>query len=183
MSFDPNGEMIPVGGGDNIPLIKPVLSLGRRPSCDIQLNFSNISGLHCELTFNDGIWIIRDLNSTNGVKVNGNRVAKKVLHPGDTISIGKRDYTIEYTLSRGRQALAELLEETEELSAIPLLEKAGLARSQQSIDRLLGKSQDKSVDKLLPRSIDRPMPKSVDKPLPRIVPKKKAIQEDEEEDD
>jgi pSer/pThr/pTyr-binding forkhead associated (FHA) protein len=180
MSFDPNGEIIPVGGGDTIALVRPVLTVGRRKTCDIHLDFPNISSTHCELTFNDGIWIIRDRNSTNGIKVNGNRVAKKVLHPGDTITIGKREYTINYTLSRGRQALAELLEETEELNAIPLLEKAGLAKSQQSIDRLLGKSLDKSLD----RSIDRPLPKSVDKPLPRpTLPSKHRPRVDDDEDD
>ncbi len=49
----------------------------------------------------EGCWTIRDLNSTNGVTVNGVRVAKTVLHPGDVISIAKRNYTIEYTQPSG----------------------------------------------------------------------------------
>jgi pSer/pThr/pTyr-binding forkhead associated (FHA) protein len=61
------------------------------------LRYPNVSGLHCELFFQDGYWIIRDLNSTNGVKVNGVKVLETVLHPGDTISIGKKEYTIKYT--------------------------------------------------------------------------------------
>jgi pSer/pThr/pTyr-binding forkhead associated (FHA) protein len=70
--------------------------LGRRALCDICLHFPNISGIHCELDFKDGRWTIHDLNSTNGVKVNGIRVAEKVLNPGHIISIAKRSYTIKY---------------------------------------------------------------------------------------
>src|SRR5262245_59496352 len=96
MSQACNGELVPVGGGDPIPLIRPTLTLGRRESCDICLRFANVSGLHCELAYKDGRWHIRDLGSTNGIKVNGNRVQKKVLHPKDVITIAKRKYTIEY---------------------------------------------------------------------------------------
>jgi pSer/pThr/pTyr-binding forkhead associated (FHA) protein len=195
MSFEPNGELVPVGGGDAIPLIRELLTIGRRPSCDVCLEFPNISGKHCELAFFDGCWILRDLNSTNGVKVNGNRVAKKVLHPGDVITIAKRHYTINYAISMGRQALAEILEESEEFNDTPLLEKAGLAKSQESIDRAFpGESVDrprahrlgrkpKSVDK--PRSIDKPKsidkPRSIDQPLPR--PNISSTDDDEEDDD
>jgi adenylate cyclase len=41
------GELVPVGGGDNIPLLKPNLIVGRRESCDIVLRFANVSGQHC----------------------------------------------------------------------------------------------------------------------------------------
>jgi pSer/pThr/pTyr-binding forkhead associated (FHA) protein len=56
-----------------------------------------VSGLHCELVFKGGYWTIRDLNSTNGVKVNGVSVSEAVLYPGDRICIAKRNYTIRYT--------------------------------------------------------------------------------------
>ena len=70
--------------------------MGRRESCDLCLRLPNVSGLHCELVFKDGYWNIRDLNSTNGVKVNGVRVNEAVLYPGDRISMAKRTYTIRY---------------------------------------------------------------------------------------
>src|SRR5437660_927770 len=69
MNQELNGELVPIGGGDSIPLIRPALTVGRRESCDICINFPNISGVHCELNFRDGYWYIRDLNSTNGIKV------------------------------------------------------------------------------------------------------------------
>jgi pSer/pThr/pTyr-binding forkhead associated (FHA) protein len=125
MSFKPNGELVPAGGGDTIPLLREVLSLGRRESCDICMRFPNISGLHAQLSFRDGYWKVRDMNSTNGVKVNGLRVQEKLLHPGDEICISKRRYTIQYELPAGRRALEEV---EEDLLSQSLLEKAGLER-------------------------------------------------------
>ncbi len=85
------GELVPVGGGDPIPLLKTSLLLGRRESCDIVLRFSNVSAHHCQLTVNGGYWYVRDLNSRNGVKVNGLRVAdtEQRLDPGDVLCGGK----------------------------------------------------------------------------------------------
>jgi pSer/pThr/pTyr-binding forkhead associated (FHA) protein len=132
MSFEGSGELVPVGGGDPIPLIRPVLTIGRRESCDIPLRYHNVSGQHAELRFQDGYWTIRDLNSTNGIKVNGERVGSKPLRPGDEISIAKRKFTIEYTLAADRR-LDELLEDED--MDVPLLEKAGLVRSRRHEDR------------------------------------------------
>jgi adenylate cyclase len=133
MSLEAHGELIPVGGGDPIPLIRDRLTLGRRESCDIPLRFPNVSGLHCELTFRSGYWHIKDRGSTNGIKVNGVRVQEKYLHPGDEIIIAKRKYHIEYQLLAGRQMVEELMEE-EDVMGQPLLEKAGLARPEREVD-------------------------------------------------
>ena len=108
MEFAGNGELIPVGGGDSIPLPRSPLVVGRRESCDVCLNFPNVSGRHCELVFKDGFWLIRDLNSTNGIKVNGMRVQEKLVHPKDELLIGKRGYVINYELPAGRRALEEI---------------------------------------------------------------------------
>ena len=92
------GELIPFGGGDPIPLVKPKLLVGRRESCDIVLRFGNVSAHHCEMNVEHGYWFIRDLNSRNGTKVNGLRVtAKKRIDPGDRLSIAKHDYEVRYS--------------------------------------------------------------------------------------
>jgi pSer/pThr/pTyr-binding forkhead associated (FHA) protein len=123
------GELIPVGGGDTITLTRPVMTLGRRESCDICLRFPNISGLHCELSFRDGYWFVRDLGSTNGIKVNGIRVLQRPLRPGDEISISHRRYAIQYELSaEALQNLESQLSEDEDIRSMSLLEKAGLAK-------------------------------------------------------
>jgi adenylate cyclase len=126
MSFEVHGELVPVGGGDNIPLIREVMTIGRRETCDIPLRFPNISGLHAELNWRNGYWYIKDKNSTNGVKVNGARVTEKLLHPKDEISIGKRRYTIRYELPADQRALEEVQEE--DIMSQSLLERAGLEK-------------------------------------------------------
>jgi pSer/pThr/pTyr-binding forkhead associated (FHA) protein len=129
---EPNGELIPVGGGDPIPLIRDTLTLGRRETCDVCLRFPNVSSEHCQLTFNSGHWFIRDLGSTNGIKVNNTRVTQKALLPGDEITIAKRRFTIEYQLTAGKQAMDELIED--DIMSQGLLEKAGLVRPKRRHD-------------------------------------------------
>lgn len=91
------GELIPVGGGDLIPLLKKNLLVGRRESCDIVLRFSNVSAHHCQFTVMGGYWYVRDLNSRNGTKVNGVRVTEKRVDPGDVVSIAKHKYELRYS--------------------------------------------------------------------------------------
>jgi hypothetical protein len=91
------GELIPVGGGDSIPLLKKSLLVGRRESCDIVLRFTNVSSHHCQLTLSNGYWYVKDLNSRNGIKVNGARVPEKRLDPGIVLSVAKHQYTLRYS--------------------------------------------------------------------------------------
>jgi adenylate cyclase len=121
-----HGQLIPVGGGDPIPLIREVLTVGRLESCDIRLRQPNVSKSHCRLIYHNGFWWIEDMGSTNGIKVNGIRVSRKILHPDDTVTIAKRTYTVDYTPPVGQSALEEMLED--DPMSQPLLEKAGLVR-------------------------------------------------------
>jgi adenylate cyclase len=122
------GELVPVGGGDAIPLVSEVMTIGRRPSCDIRLNFQNISGTHCELALRHGVWHIRDLNSTNGVKVQGERTLRRPLRPGDEISIAGHKYVIQYRLAPNTKLEEIFAEEEENPFGQSLMEKAGLEK-------------------------------------------------------
>ncbi len=122
------GELVPVGGGDAIPLVSDVMTIGRRESCDICLKFQNISGTHCELALKNGIWHLRDLNSTNGVKVNGERTLRRPLRPGDEIEIAKHKYIIQYQLSAGTKVEEMFSEEEDNVFGQSLMEKAGLQK-------------------------------------------------------
>jgi pSer/pThr/pTyr-binding forkhead associated (FHA) protein len=91
------GVLLPIGGGDPIPLLKPELILGRRPICDIRLEFNNVSGKHCALQLISGIWHVRDLGSTNGTSVNGSRLSSQhAIMPDDEVGIADHLYTISY---------------------------------------------------------------------------------------
>jgi len=73
-------------------------TLGRSPDCDIVLDNSNISRLHARI-FQDpfGRWIIEDLESQNGVLVEGKHIKAKAILPNQKISI--RPFTL--SLSQG----------------------------------------------------------------------------------
>lgn len=115
------GELLPCGGADTIVLSQPKLLVGRRSHCDICLKYSNVSSHHCELELRDGYWHIRDLGSSNGIKVNGLRVDSKCLMPGDEVMISKHGFNIRYEVAAGAAP-----PEDENPFALSLMEKAGL---------------------------------------------------------
>ena len=90
------GLLSPTGGGDPFPLSKTEYVVGRHKSCDIVLNFSNVSGQHCKLVLSEGYWYVVDLRSTNGVKVNGFKVTDRRVDPGATLAISKHLFKLQY---------------------------------------------------------------------------------------
>lgn len=121
------GELIPIGGGDPIPLLKKTLMVGRRESCDIVLRFSNVSAHHAELKLLGGYWYIKDLQSRNGIKVNGQRVVERRLDPGDQLAIAKHVYDVQYSpADLGAVGPPPVDEPTMEILGKSLLERAGL---------------------------------------------------------
>jgi hypothetical protein len=63
--------------------------IGRSRDCDVVLSDQNVSRRHAEVRPSGGKWIVKDLGSTNGVKVNGRRInGPQSLKPGDTIELG-----------------------------------------------------------------------------------------------
>jgi hypothetical protein len=66
-------------------------TLGRSRDADIVLDDANVSRKHAEVRPSGGSWIVRDLGSTNGVKVNGRRLdpnRPQSIKPGDVIELG-----------------------------------------------------------------------------------------------
>jgi pSer/pThr/pTyr-binding forkhead associated (FHA) protein len=47
-----------------------------------------VSRRHARITFRDGVWMIQDLSSTNGTTLNGERVGRATLRPGDILRLG-----------------------------------------------------------------------------------------------
>lgn len=75
--------------GQTYTVMAPGTLIGReRNAGGIVLRDPNISRRHAEISFNNGVWTITDLNSTNGTLVNGVDVTEAVLHEADCISLG-----------------------------------------------------------------------------------------------
>lgn len=66
-----------------------VTSIGRLPSCTLVLDDPHVSSRHAEIQRQDDAWVLRDLDSTNGTRVNGILVEQPVrLRDGDQLEIG-----------------------------------------------------------------------------------------------
>lgn len=74
---------------------KAILLVGRQAECDIQLESSKVSRRHCFLAKADGMLFIRDLESTNGLRVNGKRVESSTLRDGDEVIIGNVRFKVQ----------------------------------------------------------------------------------------
>jgi adenylate cyclase len=118
-------------------MLKRNLSIGRRDSNDIILQFENISGHHCQLTVNYGYWYVKDMNSRNGVKVNNIRIeTEKRIDPGDILSIAKHRYEVRYSpADLGAVGPPPDDETTQAIFSKSLLERAGLSRKK-AIDEI-----------------------------------------------
>jgi len=126
------GQLTPAGGGDPIPLLKKALLIGRVESCDIVLRFPNVSSKHCNLTLDGGYWFVTDLDSSNGTKVNGVRILRKRLDPGDELTVAKHKYQIDYSPTDCGAFGPPPVEEDEiaQILSASLLQRAGLNRRQ-----------------------------------------------------
>ena len=66
--------------------------IGRTPDNDLQIDSRFISRHHCQLvTGSDGVTVIEDLNSTNGITLRGKRVRRHTLRDGDVIGVGQHE--------------------------------------------------------------------------------------------
>src|SRR5262245_2288202 len=87
-------QLIALSEGPSILLDKPILLLGRNPECDIQIESRKISRRHCCIAQVNDYLVIRDLGSTNGIRINGVRVLEGRVKPGDEITIGNHRHQV-----------------------------------------------------------------------------------------
>jgi hypothetical protein len=71
-----------------VPLDRDVLTIGRLPECDLVLRDRGASRRHAELRRRGGDWVLTDLGSTNGTRLNGAAIQSRPLCDGDRITIG-----------------------------------------------------------------------------------------------
>ncbi|MTI79806.1 MAG: DUF2662 domain-containing protein [Firmicutes bacterium] len=74
--------------GKEFPLGYYRMVVGRRETCDIVLADPSISRRHAQLDNQNNQYVLTDLQSTNGTYVNGEKISKKMLEPGDSITFG-----------------------------------------------------------------------------------------------
>jgi pSer/pThr/pTyr-binding forkhead associated (FHA) protein len=74
--------------GPIVELTRPDMLMGRHSEADVRLPLPDISRRHCRFLFTDRAWEVFDLDSLNGIFLNGERVKHAVLRDHDVLTIG-----------------------------------------------------------------------------------------------
>jgi pSer/pThr/pTyr-binding forkhead associated (FHA) protein len=88
-------QLVPLDGGPPIEIGKDLTLVGRKEDCDLRLDHKSVSKMHCVLVKTDGLLLLRDLGSTNGTRVNGQRVRRAALLPNDQLTIAHFKFRIQ----------------------------------------------------------------------------------------
>ena len=107
-------------GQTTISLKNDITVVGRKQGvCDVFLDRGNVSKLHCLIIKTDGLLLVRDLGSTNGTLVNGQRVSRGALLPGDELSFASLTFQVQFGVEMSDSTPAERTE------AMPVVPKPG----------------------------------------------------------
>ncbi len=87
-------QLVPLDKGEAVELTKEMTLVGRGEGCDLRLEHKSVSKLHCVLVKTDGLILLRDLGSTNGTRVNGQRVRRAALLPNDLLNIASLKFRV-----------------------------------------------------------------------------------------
>src|SRR3954469_12439030 len=88
-------RLVALDEGPDILLDRAMVVVGRHPQCDARLDSLRISRHHCCMTQDRDEVVVRDLGSTNGIRINGQRVEVGRLRPGDELSIAHIRYRLD----------------------------------------------------------------------------------------
>src|SRR3954452_25067916 len=89
-------QLVSLTEDPSIWLDKPILLIGRDPECDIQIDSRKISRRHCCIAQVNDYLVVRDLGSTNGIRINDMRVQEGALKAGDELMIGGNLYRVSW---------------------------------------------------------------------------------------
>ena len=85
----PAGSVV-LGDGTRIRIGQDPVTIGRHPDCEVVFDDPEVSRQHAEIRRHEGGFIVVDLNSKNGTRVNGSGVRQRALEDGDEISVSTR---------------------------------------------------------------------------------------------
>ncbi len=120
-------RLVPLDDTESLPTIivdRPIVLIGRHPECDVQIRSSKVSRKHCCLADLESeqtspmSLAVRDLDSTNGTRINGKIIAEGRLAEGDELTIGA--FRFRLIVQNGALGPQEKLVSTE--YPIPILE-------------------------------------------------------------
>jgi len=87
------------------------VTIGRSPDADISLADDKASRMHCDIHFDKGLMILRDLKAKNGTYLNDRRIESEVLRAGDRFRAGRTVFRVLEEGSTGQQTAVNEVEE------------------------------------------------------------------------
>jgi hypothetical protein len=87
-------QLIPLDGGPPIDVLKDMTVIGRKEDVDVRLDHKSVSKMHAVIVKTDGLLLLRDLGSTNGTRVNGQRVRRAALLPNDQVAFASFKFRV-----------------------------------------------------------------------------------------
>jgi pSer/pThr/pTyr-binding forkhead associated (FHA) protein len=100
-------RLVSADGGPSIDLLKDLTLFGRDEDCDVRLDHKSVSKLHCVIVKTDGVLLLRDLGSTNGTRVNGQRVRRASLLPNDTLAVANLKFVVKFGVELEKEEAGE----------------------------------------------------------------------------
>jgi pSer/pThr/pTyr-binding forkhead associated (FHA) protein len=119
-----HAQLIPCDGTAAIDIAKDLTLVGRREECDLRLSHKSISKLHCIIVKTDGLLFLRDLGSTNGTRVNGERVRRAALLPNDQLAIAGHKFRVWLGPDKPDEAHPDCTQQLEPRELAQLVRKA-----------------------------------------------------------
>ncbi len=147
-------QLVPLDGGNAIDVGRDLTLVGRKEDCDLRLDHKSVSKLHCVIVKTDGLLLVRDLGSTNGTRVNGQRIRRAALLPNDKLTIANFHFRVLFGAAAEPPASPE--EHTMQMEA-------------KEVAHVLGKSV-KAAEPLGDSSIDIPVMEIQANVLPDVYP-------------
>lgn len=129
--------------------------LGRDPECELHLPEANVSRVHAKMIWDGAVLAIEDLKSTNGVFVNGDRVASTALRNNDVVAVGPAVFRISMPMEgeSGVTVVHSGMEETEDAEGPPADTDAdqfqSLFECMLAIQRILGEDRENMFESCL----------------------------------
>ena len=124
----------------DIPLNKPVTTIGRKMDNDVVIDNLAVSGYHARVVEESGTYFIEDTGSTNGTFLNETKVAKQRMQPGDQIRVGKHILVFEdeSATMKPKHVSALAMDGDRTVNTPPPLGERTVRRADESSDALPG---------------------------------------------
>jgi pSer/pThr/pTyr-binding forkhead associated (FHA) protein len=101
-----SARLVSLNGHPDILLEGGALVVGRSRWCDVRIASVRVSRRHCCLALGGDEVLVSDLGSTNGTWINGRRVVRGALRPGDELKVAHCRYHLDRSVGPGDMPMA-----------------------------------------------------------------------------